>query len=384
MANIEEKSGVTARPPRHKPDDYRSSLLDLLGLSHPYERAVTQVRSDIVITRPAPSEEVDSHFPRIAELQRPRSTAGEPGTEGLVQRLWNATEAAEHDLVLEDWGPESPLDRSVGRYRWAWWPVLLGILVIGIVLVISSLRGIPAGQAEDLGQEWATATITVQASVPSAREAAAVITNPASATTELAEARNSLIGFSNNAGTLQAIVSRPFPTPPPLASGDAFDALKPIQTDLKVASDQVTAIGDTLSDGITYRSLLDQSFLLPSLPIVADQVTLTDLGVQLAASVSSTRAAVRQLPIGPSFDSHRNRALALVNRLETWQASYLDALRLADVDAATELKTEITNRIGVLRATVNEPLALVAASVDASFDELEILFEDVVADLTAS
>lgn len=378
--DVEEKSGVTVQRPHHKPDDYRSSLLELLGFSSPYERAIT--RSDVAITRPAPPSETDRHFPHINELQtRPGTEDGE-GLEGLVQRLWNATETAEQDLVIEDWGPESPLDRTVGRYRWAWWPVLLGVLVIGLVLVISSLRGIPASQADDLRQDWAAAALNLQSSMPAAREAAAVITDPASTTTALAGARNDLIGFTTSGSSLRSIITRPFPTPPPLASGQAFDELKPTQADLEVAAISVNEIADVLTDAITYRTLLDQAFVLPSLPIAADQATFADLGVQVAAAVSSSRAAVRQLPIGPAFAAHRSDALAVVNRLETWQASYLDALRLGDIDAATELKTEITDRIAAVRSTVNAPLASASSAVEERLAQLDQLLGGAIGDLT--
>lgn len=384
MFNNEKKSGVTTQPPHHKPEEYRSSLLDLLGLSNPYEHAITQVRTEVAVARPPARGEVETQFPHISELRAPGTTARPDGLEGLVQRLWNATESSDQDLLVEDWGPESPLDRIVGRYRWAWWPVLIGILVIGVVLVISTLRGIPAGQAEDLRQDWTDATATLQASVPAAGNAAAVITDPASTISELTEARSSLIGFASSGSALESIVSRAFPTPPPLASGAAFDELKPIQADLKLAGVRVAEVSDELTDAITYRTLLDQAFLLPPLPIVADQVTLTDLSVQVAASLSSSRASVRQLPIGPSFDSHRNEALALVNRLETWQASYLDALRLGDIDAATELASEITGRITELRVTVNGPLSLVSGSVEARLTQLNSLLAQAQGQLTSS
>ncbi len=165
----------------------------------------------------------------------------------------------------------------------------------------------------------------------------------------------------------------PVPTPPPLASGDAFDALKPPQADLLTATEIATGIEARLSDAITYRNLLEQSFVLPALPIAADEVTRTDLGQQFAIAVSSTRERVRQLPIGPSFDTHRASAQALLTRLETWQASYLDALRLSDIDAATTLKLEITDRIALLRSSIRDPLQLVAVSVADDLDELDAL-----------
>lgn len=371
MANIERQPRVSTRPKNRTPDDYRSSVLDMLGLSSPYEHAVTRARQDIVITRPKPSGEVEAPFPRIDQLPQAAGDGEAAATAGLVQRLWQATEAVDQELIIEDWGPEAPFDRVVGRYRWAWWPVLLGLLIIGVILVITNLRGIPVGQANDLRQDWATAAINVQDSIPGAREAAIVVTDASAETEELAEARNRLLRFDTSAANLETLVSRPFPTPPPLASGDVFDALKPVQIDLLSGADLVGEVESLLTDAITYRSLIESSFILPPLPIVADEITLSNLGEQLATAVSSSRAAVRQLPIGPAFESHRNQATALVNRMEGWQAAYLNALRLADIDAATALKTEITDRIIALRNTVSGPLGMVEAEVLADLDRLD-------------
>lgn len=384
MADIERKPRVSTRPPKRTTDDYRSSLLEMLGMASPYEHGITKARTDIAIAPPPRSTETESRFPSITDLPRETSDGETAVTAGLVQRLWQATEAVDQELIIEDWGPESPLDRTVGRYRWAWWPVLLGVLVIGIVLVISNLRGIPVSQAADLRADWTAAAANLESSIPAARDAAEVITSPSALPEQLAEARNSLITFDSSAATLRSLVSRPFPTPPPLASGNAFDALKPAQADLQAGTQTVNEIQDLLSDAITYRSLIEGSFQLPPLPIVADEVTLSNLGEQIATAVSSTRAAVRQLPIGPSFDTHRTTAQAIVTRLESWQAAYLDALRLSDIDAATALKTEISDRIIGLRNTVSEPLGLVATEVSAGFDELGVLLDGAIADLAAS
>jgi hypothetical protein len=152
-----------------------------------------------------------------------------------------------------------------------------------------------------------------------------------------------------------------------------FDELKPIQDDLQRAVQLTEDIDDALADALTYRELVNQSFKLPSLPIVGDEVTIGDLGRQIASTLSFSRESARQLPISPEYDQHRATVESLVDRLESWQASYLDALRLGDIDGATSLKAEITDRIAAVRSTLDEPLAAVGISVDAQITELSDL-----------
>ena len=358
---------------KRTPSEYRSSVLEILGLSSPSEYGVTTTK---VIP---PNQYVATFDDLEADLAPPPTPsiampAGDGNEEdgGLVQRLWSATEAGD-DLGIEDWAPETPIDRAVGRYRWAWWPALIGILILGMVLVVSTLRGIPASQAEDLRREWAGDVIELQADLPAAENAAAIITDASPGPAQLTNARAGLIGFSTSGAAIDASTSRPFPTPPPLASGSAFDELKPIQDDLQRAVQLTEDIDDALADALTYRELVNQSFKLPSLPIVGDELTITDLGQQIASTLSFSRESAQQLPIGPEYDQHRAAVESLVNRLEGWQASYLDALRLGDIDGATNLKVEITDRISAVRATLGQPLAAVGVSIDAQLTELSDL-----------
>ena len=106
---------------------------------------------------------------------------------------------------------------------------------------------------------------------------------------------------------------------------------------------------------------------------MGDEVTIGDLGRQIASTLSFSRESARQLPISPEYDQHRATVESLVDRLESWQASYLDALRLGDIDGATSLKVEITDRIAAVRSTLGEPLAAVGISVDAQITELSDL-----------
>ena len=358
---------------KRTPNEYRSSVLEILGLSSPSEYGVTTTKV-VPPTRYVPT--FDDLEKDLAPTPRPPTTRpvdddiAQEG--GLVQRLWTAAEG-DGDFGIEDWAPETPIDRVVGRYRWAWWPVLIGILIIGAVLVVSTLRGIPAGQAEDLRREWAGGIVELQADIPAAENAAAIITQASPGPARLTNARASLIGFTTSGAAIDASTSRPFPTPPPLASGSVFDELKPIQEDLQQAVRLTEDIDDALADALTYRELVNRSFKLPSLPIVGDEVTIGDLGRQIASTLSFSRESAQQLPISPEYDQHRAAVESLVDRLESWQASYLDALRLGDIDGATNLKVEITDRIATIRSTLGEPLAAVGISVDAQITELRDL-----------
>lgn len=378
----EEADRVTTRR-KNTPSDYRSSVLEILGMSSPADHAVTT--RVVAPTPPVPS---------FDDLEAAAATATPPMVEalpsdhpedqrGLVQRLWTATEVGD-EFGIEDWAPETPMDRVVGRYRWAWWPVLIGVLLVGVVLVVTTLRGIPAGQAADLRLDWLADITELQADVPAAESAAEIITSPAPGQTQLTNARGSLIGFSTSGAAIDAAISLPFPSPPPLASSSAFDELVPIQEDLAQAVQLTQAIDDALADAITYRELVNQSFQLPSLPIVGDELTISDLGQQIASALSFSRESAQQLPAGPEYAQHRTSVDNLVDRLADWQASYLDALRLGDIDSATVLKVEITARIDQVKSTIGDPLAAVGDSVDAQFSELTALLATTQAALAAS
>lgn len=358
---------------KRTPSEYRSSVLEILGLSGPSEYAVTTTKV-VPPTRYIPTfddlETAPAATPRPPTTRPDGDDIEQEG--GLVQRLWTAAEG-DGDLGVEDWAPETPIDRVVGRYRWAWWPVLIGIFIIGVVLVVSTLRGIPVGQAEDLRREWVGDIIELQADLPAAENAAAIITEASPGPKRLTNARASLIGFNTSGAAIDASTGRPFPNPPPLASRSVFDELKPIQDDLQQAVQLTEDVDDALADALTYRELVNQSFKLPSLPIVGDEVTIGDLGRQIASTLSFSRESARQLPISPEYDQHRATVESLVDRLESWQASYLDALRLGDIDGATSLKVEITDRIAAVRSTLGEPLAAVGISVDAQITELSDL-----------
>ena len=135
---------------KRTPSEYRSSVLEILGLSSPSEYSVTTTKV-APPTRYIPTlDDLETNLPPTPRPLTTRSDGDDIEQEGgLVQRLWTAAE--DTDLGVEDWAPETPIDRVVGRYRWAWWPVLIGIFIIGVVLVVSTLRGIPVGQAEWLG-----------------------------------------------------------------------------------------------------------------------------------------------------------------------------------------------------------------------------------------
>jgi hypothetical protein len=379
------------QPPRSAPGfrrnrftrgDYKSTTLDLLGMASPYEYPVAVEPEPPLLLPELPDDDLGESFPTIATLP---TTAGDGRREGgLVERLWAATETEDKTYAVADWGATTQLDYVRSRVRGvAVWPILILVLMIGTALLVWNLRSIPRAQAEEIAADWRVSVVDLQAEVPNAQAAAGVITNPTSSIDQMAAARAELIGFDTSAASLEAVLTRPFPTPPPLASGDAFDPLKPIQDELFVATDLVEQIDDNLADAITYRNLLENAFRLPTLALSADGGTIEQLSVALASEIAATRSAVRQLPLNDSFDTHRQIAQSVVTRLDSWQAAYLEALRLGDIDATTELISEMSTRIEGVRFTLGEPLAAVAETIAASFAELEAILDDSLTDLGA-
>lgn len=377
----EEINGVKTRR-KTTPSAYRSSVLELLGLSSPADAAVTT--KVVEPTRPVPTFDdlVPDPTPSPAPAAGSTEVTEDQSEGDLVQRLWTATEDG-GDFGIEDWAPETPIDRAIGRYRWAWWPVLIGILIVGVVLVVTALRGIPEGQAADLRSEWIGDIQELEADLSSAANAAEIITAPSPGPIRLTNARASLIGFSTSGAAIDAAISQQFPSPPPFASSSAFDELVPIQDDLRRAVELTESIDDALADALTYRELVNQSFKLPSLPIAGDELTISDLGQQIASALSFSRDSAEQLPDGPEYLQHRAAVESVITRLETWQASYLDALRLGDIDSATSLTIEITGRIEQVKSTIGEPLAAVGVSVDVQLAELAELLASSKAALAA-
>lgn len=382
-----QKEPRVTRRPRHSAkkrfsqDAYQSATLELLGMASPYEHAVATAPEAPLVLPEMDIEELETAFPTISTLPRDADAPVKEG--GLVERLWAATETDERSYVVPDWSADTPLDRVTTRVKSvAIWPILLVILAIGVGLLIWNLRSIPRGQAEDIKADWRTGVVALQAEIETARSAAGVLTDPSVPLPALAEARANLIAFDTNAANLGLLVTRPFPTPPPLASGDAFDPLKPIQQDLILVTDTVEAIDSDLADAAQYRNLLAGAFQLPNLPLVADGIAIDELSAELAGAISTSRSAVRQLPRNDAFSSHREELQSVVTRLDSWQAAYLDSLRLGDIESATGLIGEIQSRIDSVRGSLSVPLGLIGDSVDQRLSDLEGLLAGSLAALS--
>lgn len=349
-------------------------------MASPYEHAVATTPEIRETFQDMDIGDLETAFPTLSTVPPDADAPRKEG--GLVERLWAATEADDRDYVIRDWSGDTPLDRVTTRVKSvAIWPILLVILALGVGLLVWNLRSIPRGQAEEIKADWRTGVVAVQAEIETARASAAVITDPLVPLPSLAEARADLIAFDTNAANLRLLVTRPFPTPPPLASGDAFDPLKPVQQDLVVAADAVEAIDRDLAETAQYRNLLAGAFQLPNLPLVADGAAIDELSAELAGAISTSRSAVRQMPRNDAFTAHREELQSVVTRLDSWQAAYLDSLRLQDVESATGLIGEIQSRIDAVRASLALPLAQVRDSVDQRLSTLQQLLDTSLADL---
>ncbi|NNL48116.1 MAG: hypothetical protein HKO76_07090 [Acidimicrobiia bacterium] len=81
--------------------------------------------------------------------------------------------------------------------------------------------------------------------------------------------------------------------------------------------------------------------------------------------------SIKQLPDDPAFASHKQAALSVVDRLPSWQESYLDALRRQDAEAAQELRFEIGQRVGSVKASLPQVLRDLEVQLDQEIGAVE-------------
>ncbi len=333
-------------------------MLELLGMAGVGERKsdpppyVTRVTSDV--------------YPTVADLNSVTVSKVE-GNETLVERLWHASEITDVDsFESSEWEPDlpgGPLGR--GRTSVGWFPVLLlATLLAGGFMLLSFMRQIPASQAESIAANYRTAGNNLLNSLRQAGSSAALATDPATPVATLTSGSVSAGTVEARADDLLDAITEPLPDPIPLTSADPIEALKPARAALAKIPRPASDINARIIDVITYRTLFDEAFDFPTLPTGADEIEIAELRPELTQIIRTSTNSIKQLPDDPGFATHKQAALSIVDRLPSWQGSYLDALRRQDAEAAQELRFEIGQRVGNVKASLPDVLRDLETELD--------------------
>ncbi|MBT8200204.1 MAG: sporulation initiation factor Spo0A C-terminal domain-containing protein [Acidimicrobiia bacterium] len=359
------RPGARTPSPREPGDEYQSTMLELLGMASVGERKsdpppyVSSVTSDI--------------YPTVADLNSVTVSKVE-GNETLVERLWHASEITDVDnFKSSEWEPDlpgGPLGR--GKVSIGWFPVLLlATLLAGGFILLSFMRQIPATQAESMASNYRTAGNNLLTSLRQSASSANLATDPATPVETLTSGSVSASTVEARADDLSDAVAEPLPDPIPLTSADPIEALKPARNALAKIPGPAGDINSRIIDVITYRTLFDEAFEFPTLPTGADEIEIAELRPELTQIIRTSTNSIKQLPDDPAFASHKQAALSVVDRLPSWQESYLDALRRQDAEAAQELRFEIGQRVGSVKASLPQVLRDLEVQLDQEIGAVE-------------
>ncbi|MDP8957840.1 MAG: hypothetical protein M3N51_01250 [Actinomycetota bacterium] len=364
---------------------YELPVLEFLGLAEP---EVEYASASQVLTLPARRTELRqngaSRPPRPSELWERLPTLSDVAEEDeedvdtgrLIQRLWEAGSRADTQEAAEEWTPQAaPAPAAVPRsFRWSVL-ILAVLLAVGAFVLLLAATRIPQSRAEEVASRYAGAVDEMQEVLPQAREAGRLITDPKVPVAQLSGVARPLAQLEARALELSLLARQPLPHPPPLASDVPIQALSPARNRLQQAADGALAAQERLTNALNYRLLLQGAFRLPALPLSATSGEIDELRVALAMALADTLEVIDQLPQDGMLAEHRAGLQGLAERLESWQASYLEALRREDVDRATTLVARMEQAITSARNDLAGPLGRIRQAVGEQFDDTESLLD---------
>lgn len=376
-----DDSTIAWPAPSESPPLERLPVLELFGLAEPevhYPPSAVSVRTapprhisppqNGIAIRPRPSE-LWEHLPRLADLTQ--EDEDEVDTGRLIQRLWDAG-TSEDEATAGGWVPErfSPTAMSRRSFRWS---VLVPavLFAVGAVALLLAATGIPQNRAAEVASRYRQSSGRLEDILPDARQAVTLVADPGSDLTALAEAAVPLARLRTRSLELSTLASQPLPNPPPLASRRPIETLVPARDRLQQAAEAARVTQGLLGNVLDHRLLVARTFQLPPLPLSASSEQIGDLGVELAVTLADTLDVIAQLPEEPVLAGHRQALGDLAERLESWQASYLDALRREDAEEATRLVEEMQQAAASVRADLAEPLSSVEQWAQQQFDQIE-------------
>lgn len=360
-------------------------VLELFGLAEPERHYDGSTGAEAVLTEARPKNhngvatrvrpaDFWERLPQLADFTEEHEV--EVDTGSLIQRLWDFSSEEEQD-VSPDWQPEGFSSEAGSRRTFRWSVVLLALLLAvgALALLILAIR-VPENRAANLSSRYSDAITALHEVLPAARQAAGLVTDPAMSAEALSPTAAPLARFEARARELAGLADEPLSTPPPLASNQPIEALRPVRERLQQAAQRATETQARLDLVLDYRLLADRAFRLPSLPLTASQEQVSELNAQLSVVLSDSIDLVGRLPDDPALADHKARLDELLGELETFQAAYLNAVRQGDVETADRLIEEMRTAIAGAEGRLEPGLEQIRSWAQERFDEIDQLLTE--------
>jgi hypothetical protein len=321
--------------------------------------------NEVTFTLEAPSGSTSIPTP----LEAPRPTRAVPGDRGALD------EPGEEELA--DWTPEALAKQVRSRRNFRWTVVAaLVVVVVGFVAAVLFLPIIVENSANDEVDDYQAVLASLRETLPETQQALATATDPLTSASSLFSLAADMTRVEAASRAVVTRANRALPDSPPLLPRSALEDLIPSRERMLVLGADGMAIHDRLSAAIAYRITIDAILLYPSLPVRADPSQINGLSVALAETLADSAAILADLPLEPSFESHRVSAEAAVQTFGDWQIEYLDALRNNDAGTTAALIAQAQQARIDLFDDIFPALAATRSDIDAQIIALDAAILD--------
>lgn len=241
------------------------------------------------------------------------------------------------------------------RHRW-------GLIAAAVTVAATSWLLLVAAPGQDhrlatqLLNRYDAAMENIDLTVPDARRALAVLTNPVSDVSDLSDSLEQLSPFVTATNTARSAVSDALPDTLPLVPRTEINAVTTVRSDVGEVAGQAEGLATRLNGLVTYRLLTYGLFDLPELPTVAAPETIDSLSIDLAAAMAASVEVAVSLPSDPLLEAHRLAANEALTQMDTWRTDYLTALRAEDSAAAEVIVADIEATLLTLHRTLSGSL----------------------------
>lgn len=266
------------------------------------------------------------------------------------------TSPGEDHIVIED----NRAPDFLHRHRW-------GLIAAAVTVAATSWLLLVAAPAQDhrlatqVLNRYDGALASIDLTVPDARSALAVLTNPLTEVSDLSDSLEQLSPFVTATNTARSAVSDALPDTLPLVPRTEIEAVATVRSDVGEVAGQAEGLATRLNSLVTYRLLTYGLFDLPELPTEAAPDTIDSLSVELAGAMAASVEVAVSLPSDPLLEAHRLATNETLAQMEIWRTEYLTALRAEDSAAAEVIVAEIEATLLTLHRTLAGSLAEIEA-----------------------